>query len=517
MAAEEAKSVAHDTKVNCKTCKITFKEWTDYHTHKMTSWKHICCDICSTDFHTDEGLKRHRTLLHPKEQDLSCLGCGKKYIRLGSLIAHLELDSCQAINSEARENLAARRRQRQQLHAKFKASLRNIDDNAGPRTGISLLDSRDIPINATHPISTNLTYPDIPPPPPTFEGKVTRATVFGGWETTILEEDEPFKQSQELISTLQPEPVMDLQPDEDLISFTEIAKGMSQPWGVSSKKMAKETPKPNKEVKYESVENSFPIAIAPSMEESNFPSLPSASNFKDAGMKAPNFMDAPLDDSKFSSIWDTKHIVSNSRKHVPPPPMGVPPSTAAPPVKDVAARAGVLPPLRMRALVNPLPEKEYAPYDPKDPTFRAQRYWVPFTQKFKCPQKLCKKSFDTESGLTQHLLSVAHAGNNRLICPNCYRSFGTYTALTQHCESQGVRCKIREADNYGRVVDDITASVADVIGRHDDETVRYTVNKEGWGDIEALSHITRRHKEAEENNSNKRANYWKEHDKDFEW
>ncbi|QSZ37166.1 hypothetical protein DSL72_009260 [Monilinia vaccinii-corymbosi] len=506
MASEEVKGIVHDTKVHCKICQVTFTEWTDYHNHKMTSREHICCDICSNDFHTDEGLKRHRTLLHPKEQDLSCLGCGKKYIRLGSLIAHLELDSCHAINSEARENLAARRRQRQQLHEKFKASLKNIDDNAG----ISVLGSRAIPTNATHPIPNNLAYPDVPPPP-TFEGKLTHTVEFGGWETTILEEDDPSRESQELISNIQPQSVMELQPGEDLISFTDVVKGMSQPWGIPSKKIAKETPKPAEEVKYECFDDSFPIAIAPSMKESNFPPLPSANNFKDAGMKAPNFMDTPLDDSKFSSIWDTKHIIANAQTPIPPPP------TAASPVTDVAARAGGLPPLRMRPLVNPLPEKEYAPYDPNDPKFRAQRYWVPFTQKFKCPHRLCKKSFNTESGLTQHLLSAAHAGNNRLICPNCYRSFGTYTALTQHCESQGVRCKIREADNYGRVVDDITASVADVIGRHDDETVRYTVNKEGWGDIEAISHMARRHNEAEEKKSRNRANYWKEHDEDFEW
>lgn len=114
--------------------------------------------------------------MHPNEQELSCLGCGKTYIRLGSLIAHLELDSCHAINSEVRENLAARRRQRQQLHAKFKAGLKNIDENAGPRTGISLLDSQDIPINAT--------YSDIKPPPPTFEGKTSTNIEFGGWQTT---------------------------------------------------------------------------------------------------------------------------------------------------------------------------------------------------------------------------------------------------------------------------------------------------------------------------------------------
>ncbi|ESZ96375.1 hypothetical protein SBOR_3207 [Sclerotinia borealis F-4128] len=500
MAAEETNSAVPDTKVYCKTCKITFKEWRSYHNHKMTSGQHICCDICSTDFHTDEGLKRHRTFMHPKEQDLSCLGCGKQYVRLGSLIAHLELDSCHAINSETRHTLAARRRQRQQLHAKFTAGLRDIDENAGPRTGISLLDSQNTPINVT----------DSKPPPLIFEGKISTNFEFGGWETTILEEDEPSNLPNDVVLNNVPETIMKLQPEEDLISFTEVGKAMSTPWRKPSKKRA-EIPEPTKEVKYEYVENGFPIPIAPSMKEDNFPSLPSVNDFKDAGMKAPNFMDAPFEDSKFNSIWDSQHIIANARKPVSPPPK------AAAPVTDAIARTGGLPPLRMRPLVNPLPEKEYAPYDPKDPAFRAQRYWVPFTKKYKCPHRLCKKSSDTESGFVQHLLSVAHAGNNRLICPNCYRAFGTYTALTQHCESQGVRCKIREADNYGRVVDDITASVADVVGRHEDETVKYTVNKEGWGDIEAKAFMARKRREMEEKKSKNRANYWKDHDKEFEW
>lgn len=111
--------------------------------------------------------------MHPKEQSLSCLGCGKQYIRLGSLISHVELNSCQAVN-EARGTLAARKRQRHELHEKFKAGLKEIDENAGPRTGVSLLDSQDIPARVTN---NN-------PPPPTFEGKTTTNFEFGGWETT---------------------------------------------------------------------------------------------------------------------------------------------------------------------------------------------------------------------------------------------------------------------------------------------------------------------------------------------
>ncbi|KAF7899889.1 hypothetical protein EAF00_004225 [Botryotinia globosa] len=502
MDTKDAKTGEPDTKVDCRLCNINFEDWTAFHNHKLTHRDHICCDICSTDFHTEQGLKRHRTLTHPKEQDLKCMACGKKFIRLGSLINHLELDSCRAINLEERHNLAASRRQRQQLHEKFKANLKEIDDNAGPRTSNSLLDSQDISVNS---MDVKPLAPMFKPPPPNFESEIVTNFEFGGWETTILEEDIPSNTLNEAITNTAPAPVMELQPEEDLICFGEVDKAMSIPWGGISKKTTREKPKLTEEVQYEYVENCFPIAIAPSMKEDNFPPLPNASQFRDAGMKAPNYMDAPLEDSKFTSIWDTKHIIANARKPIPPP------SAEAPAVTDVATRSGELPPLRMRALVNPLPEKEYALYDPEDPSFRAQRYWVAFTRKYQCPHRLCKKSYDTERAFIQHLLSTTHTSDNRLICPSCYRGFGTYTALTQHCESQGVRCKIREAVNYGRVVNDITASVADVVGKHEDETVKYTVKEEGFGEL------AKNYKEAGEKNAKKKVNYWANHDAEFEW
>ncbi|ATZ52830.1 hypothetical protein BCIN_08g04580 [Botrytis cinerea B05.10] len=502
MAAKDTNIVEHDTKVDCRLCNITFEDWTAFHNHKLAHKDHICCDICSTDFHTEEGLKRHRTLVHPKEQDLKCMACGRKFIRLGSLINHLELDSCCAINPEERHSLAASRRQRQQLHAKFKANLKEIDDTAGPRTNNSLLDSQDI---STNSLDVKLLAPIFKSSPPNFESEIVTNFEFGGWETTILEEDIPSNTFNEEIINTTPAPVMELQPEEDLISFGEVDKAMSIPWGITSKKAAKEKPKPTEEVQYEYVENSFPVAIAPSMKEDNFPPLPNGSQFRDAGMKAPNFMDAPLEDSKFTSIWDTKHMFANSRKSIAPP------SIEAPAVTGVATRTGGLPPLRMRALVTPLPEKEHAPYDPKDPSFRSQRYWVAFTRKYQCPHRFCKKSYDAETAFIQHLLSAIHTSDNRLICPNCYRGFGTYTALTQHCESQGVRCKIREAVNYGKVVNDITASVADVVGKHEDETVKYTVKEEGFGDL------AKKYREAGEKNAKKKVNYWENRETEFEW
>lgn len=177
---------------------------------------------------------------------------------------------------------------------------------------------------------------------------------------------------------------MELNPGEDLISFSEIARGMNQPWSTFSRKPAKQTLEPAEEVKYEYAENAVPRAIAPSMKETSFPSLPGPSSFRDAGLKAPNLMDAPLEDSKFGSIWDTKRITTTAQKSIPPP------STKTLPVTDGAVKAGVLPPSHTRPLITPLPEKEYAPHDPKNPAFRAQKYWVSFTKKFRCPHRFCK-------------------------------------------------------------------------------------------------------------------------------
>lgn len=54
-------------------------------------------------------------------------------------------------------------------------------------------------------------------------------------------------------------------------------------------------------------------------------------------------------------------------------------------------------------------------------------------------------------------------------------------------------------------------------GRHDDSTVKYAVNQDGWGELGEIQSMERRYREAEENNSLNRANYWKTHDQDFEW
>jgi hypothetical protein len=59
---------------------------------------------------------------------------------------------------------------------------------------------------------------------------------------------------------------------------------------------------------------------------------------------------------------------------------------------------------------------------------------------------------------------------------SCLRYFSTATALTQHIESQGVRCKVRNTEGFNGVVDGVTGGTAVTTGRHIDDTIKYTVN-----------------------------------------
>jgi len=80
----------------------------------------------------------------------------------------------------------------------------------------------------------------------------------------------------------------------------------------------------------------------------------------------------------------------------------------------------------------------------------------------------------TPNGLLSHLKSPLHSGE-QMLCPGCLRYFPGATALTQHVESQASRCKVRESDQYRTFVDQLTAGLTDVDGRHNDNTVRYIV------------------------------------------
>ncbi|PQE07296.1 hypothetical protein CJF32_00005189 [Rutstroemia sp. NJR-2017a WRK4] len=483
-------------RVSCKHCRLTFPTWEACHQHKISTPDHKCCDICSLDFETDEGLRRHRSMIHPAAQDLQCLGCGQKFVRLGSLVGHLELENCPAISKSQRMDQAARKRQRNEFNAKFSAGLKDIDGSVAPQSGITLMDADDVPLN--FPVGRQIQN---------VHG--TAELEAGRWDSTFP--DEILDEERSRLARLDVKDTTTssaTKSEDDLMSFNkdEITKGMSKNTWSASKKGRTSTVR-TENTQYEYPEDDFPRPVAPSMKESNFPSLPTK-NFKDAGVSVPNLMDEPIVNISLGSIWDTKQLFPNAtRPDVP---------SSSPGTRNPVTPDGKGPQVRMRQLINPLPEKVWAPYDPSNPSFRAERYWVTFTKKYKCPHKLCKKSYDTEGGFISHLRSPAHSGQ-KLTCSNCYRIFHTWTALTQHCESQGTRCTIRDNDNYAAEISKITSGVGDVEGMHPDNTVKYRVNPDEFPRGVNVESFARTHKQKEAEIAKEKEEYWMKRNKEMEW
>ncbi|KAL2111254.1 hypothetical protein VUR80DRAFT_10321 [Thermomyces stellatus] len=124
------------------------------------------------------------------------------------------------------------------------------------------------------------------------------------------------------------------------------------------------------------------------------------------------------------------------------------------------------------------------PHDPQHPSYDARKYRSPYTGRFHCPLPLCGKAFRSMQGITSHLESDVHRRPfTRLQCPHCLRYFKSTTALTQHSESQGRKCEIRNTNEFKHFVDQLTAGIADVEGMYEDQTNRYVVTEGAVGDF----------------------------------
>ncbi|SPN98968.1 uncharacterized protein DNG_02007 [Cephalotrichum gorgonifer] len=128
------------------------------------------------------------------------------------------------------------------------------------------------------------------------------------------------------------------------------------------------------------------------------------------------------------------------------------------------------------------------PHDPDHPQFDARIYYEQYSRRYLCPIPNCGKLFKTLQGITGHLASDVHRRPEmRLQCPHCLRKFKTTTALTQHAESQGRRCDIRNTTEFRPFIDQLTSGIADVEGVFEDQTNRYVVTEEAlyrYGDEE---------------------------------
>ncbi|KUI57917.1 Protein glass [Cytospora mali] len=112
------------------------------------------------------------------------------------------------------------------------------------------------------------------------------------------------------------------------------------------------------------------------------------------------------------------------------------------------------------------------PTDPNSPMFNAERFWVPYTKKYKCPRQPCIKN-----ALVQHLRSAAHNGRN-VSCPTCLKHFDFLYALAAHVESQSQKCHMRQSAAYGWFLNQLTWGAAELGGSNGDYMEKYQFQKE---------------------------------------
>ncbi|ROW15517.1 hypothetical protein VPNG_02394 [Cytospora leucostoma] len=137
------------------------------------------------------------------------------------------------------------------------------------------------------------------------------------------------------------------------------------------------------------------------------------------------------------------------------------------------------------------------PADPNSPMFNAEKFWVAYIGKYKCPRRPCKlqpvlegfkdssahitspidrKSFTKKAALIQHLRSAAHYGA-KVSCPACLRHFESLYALAAHVESQSQKCYMRQSKMYDIFLHQLTLGMAEVGGSHSDFMQKYQLQE----------------------------------------
>ncbi|EDN09328.1 predicted protein [Histoplasma mississippiense (nom. inval.)] len=118
---------------------------------------------------------------------------------------------------------------------------------------------------------------------------------------------------------------------------------------------------------------------------------------------------------------------------------------------------------------SPIPRTGGAVEKRQQEPWSPSKFFSPAMGKWVC---VCDKVFDSEKGFESHIKSGIHMGGV-FRCPGCLRMFKTSTALTAHCESATVRCKVNKDENYARIMDEISAGLIEPAGENEDGSIRY--------------------------------------------
>ncbi|KAL3426819.1 C2H2 finger domain-containing protein [Phlyctema vagabunda] len=483
----------------CKRCDLRFANYEAFHLHKLSSNNHIACGVCGQDFHTAQGLKRHYDLSHSADQNLNCLGCKQNFNRVGSLINHLEFRKCPVIPSHAFKLV---------LESKRKLQHKVDDINSAAVYRIMFKDENDEPTSdqIEEPPAIRDDWSDAGSPDPsdnlTAAGRLDKPVLNGDGglaanrdsddEEDLLVFGTPDRSDNWTAGGGLDKPVLngnhgflanrDGDDEEDLLIFgSPVERDGWEEAEYPIEATLNSTTKTNlnnpagpwgHQQPTQNTSNGYQQHLS----DQEYPSLPT--RFGDRKLMG--------DEKGLDDIKNLVHHKSLNHQHAANSNFAfnkqVPASQPLP--KSNNSEPPLLSPLSTAATSQLMPEHsypdpEYSTHDPDAPGFNVRNYWNEFLQKYQCPHAACTKSVATAGGFKQHLKSAMHLDTSlRLRCHNCLRYFASATALTQHSESQSVRCQVRETSDYAAAVDRFTAGIAAPKGRHDDNTIRYVVNND---------------------------------------
>jgi hypothetical protein len=465
--APKPELLTNEPHIYCRTCKSNFRNFEVFHQHKVNSKKHITCDLCSIDFDSHEGLNLHRKQasqssldstfvipaniiqVHPKEQNLECPGCHQVFTRLGALISHLDLTECKSLkNHDKPFDLAAAVQEKMTQGESYRA-MRNFLEYG--RSSGHFRDDEPMPMlkdySKDKPATTKVTVANDRLVPSIIDSQATAITPDKTVSSAYVAEE------------------------GDLLNFDGPSLILNAGWGEP--------------VTMFDITNDFPV-----LQSYNNPTT-----------IVPNITDASGVDAK--SAWGkTGNLFPD-------------------------APTAVVTPSSLSSLKPPTIELENAlsPYDPENPHFKATMYYIDALGKYRCPHIGCRylclpvscihstnclkrKTHGSTSAFIQHLKSPAHR-REKLQCTNCLRFFDGPTALTQHSEAQGVKCKVRETDQYAAEVHKFTGGTAATAGKLEDATVKYVVTDAFKPDA---AHIIDTNRAANTAMAEQKNTYWDRHE-----
>lgn len=117
-------------------------------------------------------------------------------------------------------------------------------------------------------------------------------------------------------------------------------------------------------------------------------------------------------------------------------------------------------------------------WDPMSNDWNPEKFYDSILNKYACPficeyvsshlslpphttnSQTTRQLFPTISDLTDHIYSDHRVA--RMLCPTCFKTFKSATALMAHCESLTSKCHLSRADDYNKILDRLSGGFLSV-------------------------------------------------------